>query len=202
MPTWAKVLIALVVLFALFIAGIAGAGYYFVRKIADEPGGPLAAMVRLTNPDYEVLEVNEKEETITVKHKKTGKTGTIRLEQLRNGAINPKDLGMTHEEAGIVKPPGWMQFPGSTVESTAGDARTAQMTLTTTEPREKVTEYYESQLKANGYDVTSVSLTRTIVGSSKEGKGTVTVQMLPAKEENLTRVLVALKQDQSAPASQ
>ncbi len=192
-PGWAKVLIALAVVFTVIIAGIAGAGYYLVRKIADEPGGPLAAMVRFTNPDYDVIDVNEKNETITVKHKKTGKTGTIRIDKLRKGGIDPKDLGMTNEEAGVLAPPPWFAIPGSTVQSTAGDARNIQMTLMTEDEPGKIIEYYEGQLKANGYQVTSVSLTRTIIASSKDGKGTVTVQIMPSKRSGHT-VMVVLKQ--------
>lgn len=195
MPAWVKVLLALGILLILGIAGVVGAGYYFVKKISDEPGGPLAAMVRYANPDYDVVHVNEKDETITVRHKKTGKTGTVRFDQLRKGAIAPKDVGMTNEEAGVLAAPAWFQYPGSTVQSTAGDDRTAQMTLTTSDSSDQITAYYDEQLKANGYDVTNVSLTRTLVGSSKEQrKGSVTVQVVPSKEEGHITVLVVLKQ--------
>lgn len=195
MPVWAKVLLAFGIIAILLIAGVIGAGYYFVKKIADEPGGPLAAMVRYANPDYDVVNVSEKDETITVRHKKTGKTGTVRFDQLRKGSIAPKDVGITNEEAGVLAPPAWFQYPGSAVQSTAGDERTAQMTLTTSDSGEKITAYYDEQLKANGYDVTNVSLTRTLVGSSNEQrKGSVTVQVIPSKDEGQTTVLVVLKQ--------
>ena len=192
MPTWIKVLLVLAILFVLGIAAVGGAGYYFFRKIADEPGGPVAAMVRMANPDYEVLDVNEQDKTMTVRHKKTGKQATIPLERLRRGALNPKDLGMTNEEAGVKAPPAWAQYPGSTLETTAGNARGTQMTFKTDDPSEKVFDYYEKQLKANGYDVTSVSLTRTLLGSSKDGHHNVTVQILPGGKEQ-TGVLLMLQ---------
>lgn len=194
MPVWAKILIALGVVGVLFVGGIVAAGYFFVKKIADEPGGPLAAMVRYANPDYEVLEVNEKDETITVRHRKTGKSGAVRFDQLRKGAISPRDVGMTNEEAGVLAPPSWFQYPGSTIQSTAGDARTVQMTLTTGDAADQVSSYFEQQMKANGYEVTNVSLTRTLMGSSKERKGTITVQILPSKQDGQTTALVVLQQ--------
>jgi hypothetical protein len=194
MPAWVKVLLVLGVTLFLLIAGMAGFGYYMVKKISSEPGGPLAAMIRMTNPDYEVLDVNERDKTITVRHKKTGKQGTLPIEKLRNGTIDPKDVGMSNEEAGILAPPQWLQYPGSTVQSTAGDRRAVQMTLETDDEQAKVTEYYESQLKANGFSTTNVSLTRTLMGSSNDGKRSVTVQMLPRKGEGRTVVLVVLKQ--------
>ncbi len=194
MPTWVKVLLVLAVLIVLGIAAIAGAGYYFIRKLADEPGGARAAVLRMANPDYEVIEVDEVEKQIKVRHRKTGKEGTIALDRLEKGSvISPKDVGLSNEEAGLKTAPAWTQYPDATLESTAGDTRNTQLRLKTDDTREKVFEYYESQLKANGYEVTSVSLTKTLHGTSKDGSRTATVQVLPGGAGK-TGILVMLQE--------
>jgi hypothetical protein len=195
MPVWVKVLLVLAVLFVLGIAAVAGAGYYFFRKLADEPGGARAAVLRMANPDYEIVEVDEKDKQIRVRHKKTGKEGTIPLDRLERGSvISPKDVGLTNDEAGLKAPPAWAQYPEATVESTAGDAHTTQIRLKTDDPAEKVFEYYETQLKANGYEVSSVSLTKTISGTSKDKHSTVVVQILPGAAGK-TGILVVLQEE-------
>jgi hypothetical protein len=191
MPTWVKFLLAVAAILVLGIAAVMGTGYYFYRKIADAPGGAKAAVVRLANPGYEILSVDEIDKTITVRHKKSGKQATIPFESLKGGAINPKDLGMTNEEAGIRAAPAWAQYPGATVESTAGNLSTIQMTLKTGDAPEKIFEYYSEQLKANGYEVSSVSLTRTLAGSSKDRTRNATIQILPGRNSE-TGVLVVL----------
>lgn len=195
MPTWVKVLLVLAVLFLLGIAALMGTGYYFFRQLTDAPGGARAAVLRMANPDYEIVEVDEKEKQIRVRHKKTGKEGTIPLERLERGSvISPKDVGLSNEEAGLKAPPAWVQYPDAVVESTAGDARNTQLTLKTEDPPEKVFEYYETQLKANGYEVSSVSLTKTVTGSSKDGTGKVVVQVLPGGGAGKTGILVFLQE--------
>lgn len=194
MPTWVKVLLVLTVLIVLGITAAMGIGYYFIRKLVDEPGGPRAAVLRLANPDYEIIEVDEMDKRIKVRHKKTGKEGTVPLERLeRNGRISPQDLGLSNEEAGVKAPPAWMQYPDAVVESTAGDTRNTQLALKTEDPPEKVLEYYEAQLKANGYEVSIVSLTRTVTGSSKDGSSKAVVQILPGGAGK-TGILVVLQE--------
>ena len=194
MPTWVKVLLVLAVLVVLGITAVAGAGYYFFRKLADEPGGARAAVLRMANPDYEIVEVDEKDKQIKVRHKKTGKEGTIPLDRLEKGSvISPKDVGLSNEEAGLKVPPAWTQYPEATVESTAGDAHNTQLTLKTDDSAEKVFEYYESQLKANGYEVTSVSLTKTLHGTSKDERRNAVVQVLPGGNGK-TGILVMLQE--------
>jgi hypothetical protein len=196
MPTWLKVVLVLAALFVLAIAAIAGGALYFVRKLADEPGGARAAILRAANPDYDIVEVDEKEKQFTVRHKKTGKEGKLAFDRLQKGSvISPKDVGLTNEEAGLKTPPAWTQYPEAAVETTAGDARTMQLTLKTSDPPEKVFEYYEAQLKANDFEVTSVSLTKTLIGSSKDGKTQATVQVLPVSGDQ-TPILVVVKEKQ------
>lgn len=193
MPMWAKVLLGLGALVIVGILGIAGVTYYFVQKIASEPGGVRGAALRIANPDYEIISIDEKTRTLVVRHKKTGKEGPIGFDRLRNGAINPSDIGLSNEEAGVMAMPEWLIYPGSTEVSKAGGEQNVQVTLETEDDGEKVFAHYQDKLQANQYRVSSVSLTKTLSGTSLNGKGSVTVQMLPGGDSGKTRVLVVVK---------
>lgn len=194
MPVWAKILLALGALVIVGILGIAGVTYYFVQKITNEPGGVMGAAVRLSNPDYDIISINEQTRTIVVRHKKTGKEGPIGFDRLRNGAIHPSDIGLSNEEAGVMAMPQWLIYPEAIEVSKAGGERNVQMTLETPDDAEKVLAYYESKLQANQFEVSSVSFTKTVTGKSASGKSTVVVQLLPgAGESAKTQILVVMK---------
>lgn len=197
MPVWVKVLLGLGVLMILGVVGIVGVTYYFVQKITNEPGGVIAAAVRMANPDYEILSVNEKTRTMVVRHKKTGKEGPIAFERLRDGAIHPSDIGLSNEEAGVRELPEWLQYPGATEVAKAGGERAVQATLETDDSPDKVFGYYKEQLEAKQYNVTSIGMTKTLVGKDRSGKGSITVQVLPTPDKGSesagTRVLVVMQ---------
>lgn len=193
MPMWAKVLLGLGALVIVGILGIAGVTYYFVQKITNEPGGVMGAAVRMANPDYEIISINEQTRTLVVRHKKTGKEGPIGFDRLRNGAIHPSDIGLSNDEAGVMAMPEWLIYPGAAEVSKAGGEQNIQATLETDDNSEKVFAYYEGKLQANQFRVSSVSFTKTISGKSLNGKGSVTVQLLPGGDSGKTRILVVVK---------
>jgi len=134
----------------VIVIGI-GIGGYFVVREAGGRGGLAKAAIGMANPDYEILELNQKEGTITVRHKKTGKTATFPISHMKNGHIDPRDLGMTPEEAeGTAGAPEWVKYPGARQLQAAQIMSLSTLIYQTDDPVEKVMEYYKSETGDKG----------------------------------------------------
>jgi len=82
-------------------------GYFIWNKAKDagldpdlmqkRPAMAVAKMLVATNPDVELVSVDDDKGLITVKDKKTGKTVTVNLDEARNGKITIKGDGKDEE---------------------------------------------------------------------------------------------------------
>jgi hypothetical protein len=171
----------------LVLAGIAvGVMGWFAKRAVDKfAANPTMAAAELAvkmNPDLELVNADEKNNSITIKDKKTGEVTTISAEDAKNGkwtiktdkgtatvdtaSGNGLSVQSTDEKgqvstfnAGATTPqnlPSWMPtYPGATIQgtfdTTANDSRAAAFTVTTKDDSNKVLDYYEAQLKSNGF---------------------------------------------------
>lgn len=206
----------------LVLAGIAvGVMGWFAKravdKFAENPTMNAAELMVRMNPDLELVSSDKKNNTITVKDKKTGKVTTFSAEQAKNGdfsgfkiesdegtatfggnGANGGTLKVTDEKgqettttfgggSGTAQNlPSWMpEYPGGTVQgtfdTTTNDTRSAAFTVVTKDDSNKVLDYYEAQLKDNGFKPEKSTFNNngqtggTVSGKSDDGKHEVTV---------------------------
>jgi hypothetical protein len=63
----------------------------FVHKVKQNPVAAAAKLLTLGNPDVEVLDTNERNNTVTLRDKKTHETITVNLDDIKQGKIVFKD---------------------------------------------------------------------------------------------------------------
>lgn len=162
----------------LLVLGMIGCGivsFLFVKTVQHagfdsslmkkNPGLAMTKMVTAMNPDYEVVSSNDGAGTVTVKEKSTGKTVTYKFDTQKNTMVivgeNGEEVKIGAAATGNSMPSWVPVYPGSSVEGTysaeAADGKSANYTLKTPDAAEKVTSYYQDQLKAAGFNVTLVS---------------------------------------------
>jgi hypothetical protein len=152
------------------------------------PGLAMAKMVTAMNPDYETVKSNDREGTITVREKSTGKIISFRFDpetkkmviigddgkqstvsMTGNGATGGVDITTSD---GTVKfgssagnsAPSWVPlYPGSTpngtFSSSTGDGSTNTFTFKSKDASSKVLSYYSDQLKAAGFTINMTTTT-------------------------------------------
>ncbi len=155
------------VVFAIAAIGIGVGGYVFVQKVGGSKG-IVKSTFALTNPDYEILDFNDRNQTITVRHKKTRKTATIPVSHLRNGRIDPADLGLTEEEAeGTAGAPEWVKYPNAKLLNSVKMLSLTTLIYRTKDPVEKVVAYYKDQLADKGIQAVQDHSGTFVVDDSK-----------------------------------
>jgi hypothetical protein len=155
------------VLIGIVVIG-AGVGGYFVMKQVGGKGGLVKSVFAMANPDYDILDVDNKNQTITVRHKKTGKTATIPIAALKNGKIDPEDLGMTAEEAeGTGGAPSWVKYPHSKLLNSAEIMSLTTLVYRTPDSVDKVLDYYKQELSRQGIVPTSERGAAIVVDDAK-----------------------------------
>jgi len=138
------------------VAVVAGVGGYMVYKQAGGKAGVIKSAFAIANPDYDILDVDEREKTITVRHKKTGKTATIPISSLKDGRIDPAELGMTEKEAqGTGGAPEWVKYPDAKQMTAAQILGITTLVYETDDPVEKVMEYYKTEIGNKGIHATN-----------------------------------------------
>ncbi|MEK7753245.1 MAG: hypothetical protein AAB654_15075, partial [Acidobacteriota bacterium] len=155
-------------------------------------------IVTATNPNVEVLGVDEKKGVIRVREKSSGKIMTLNFEDARQGKFVFQEEGevkvgsdqgaMTfHQGAG--KTPDWAPaYPGATVEGNVsmqgGEGEGGSFHFTTKDPADKVIAFYETALKNAGMKVAS--------NSTREG-GAVSGGMVMGEDQaNKRNVMVTI----------
>ena len=138
------------VLIGLVVVGLSIGGFVLLKQAGGRNGVARAA-IGMANPDYDVLDLNQREGTITVRHKKTGKTATFPISRMKNGRVNPADLGMTSEEAeGTGGAPSWVKYPDARQLTAVQLMSITTLIYQTDDPVDKVMEYYKSEAGGNG----------------------------------------------------
>lgn len=137
-------------------------------KQAGGRGGIAKAAIGMANPDYEIIELDDQDKTITVRHKKTGKTATIPISHMKDGHIDPAELGMSRDEAeGTGGAPSWVKYPNGRQTQAVQLLSLTTIIYTTDDPVEKVMEYYKSELGQKGIQVTSQGAGAIAVSDAK-----------------------------------
>jgi hypothetical protein len=169
-------------------------------EFEKNPAFAAAKLAVQVNPDLEIVSTDEAHATLTVKNKKTGEVATFNAEDAKNGhfVFKSKEGTATFDASGkegVMKVttdkgetatfgagapqnlPSWLPvYPGGTVQgtfdTTNAEGRSAAFTVTSTDPADKVLDYYESQLKSAGLKVDKT----TMSSNNQTSGGTLTAK--------------------------
>ena len=172
----------------LGIIALGAAGYWFKKKVADNPGMAAAEFVIRANPDLELVSSDPDKNTLTVKNKKTGEVVTINAEDIKEGKVTfetpegktvvdatsdgnsgsvkvtgPEGAQMTWGGQAPKDLPSWVPiYPGSNVQAafdaTNAEGRTASFTATSEDGIDDLIPYYEQALKEAGLKVSKTTM--------------------------------------------
>jgi hypothetical protein len=207
---------------AIVVIGIVWWGWNKAKEIGldpelmdKHPAVAAAKIMAATNPDVEVVSVDEDKELITIKDKKTGEIVTLTLNEARSGkvTISTKDKGnVTIDAKGdaekgsveiksdegtakfgtgtSVTLPDWLpSYPGATPQGTYSvegkDGQTGSYQFTTKDSIDQVVSFYEDGLKSRGLKV-STSLMRQ---DGKVSGATITAQGEDNKRTSFVSVI-------------
>lgn len=186
-------------LFVLGVLAVIGGGLFVVHKVKQagldpdlmrrNPAVAITKMLATVNPDVSVLSVDEGKGVVTVRDKKTGKTLTVNLEDIKHGQIKFQEEGkeaITLEARVNVQAPDWIpSYPGSKAQGTfsmkKGEEEGGTYQFTTTDSVKDAMSFYEQSLPSAGFKITS--RTTQDAGGSSGG-------MLAAEDADKKRSLV------------
>jgi len=164
----------------------------------SNPGLAMAKMVTAMNSNYETLKTNDREGTITVREKSTGKVMTMRFDpntkkmviitddgKQASVTIDNNGVSATGADGSSVKfgqavgnnAPSWVPvYPGSspegTMSSSTADGSQNVFTFKSKDSASKVISFYSDQLKTAGFTINMTTNTDQggMVQASDEGK--------------------------------
>jgi hypothetical protein len=191
---WVWVAVAVVGIIFLGAAAI-GVGTYFLYRtvknagfdpalMKSNPGLAMAKMAAAVNPDLESVSSDDRNGTITMREKSTGKTVTFRFDTEKKSLVVVGDDGKEVKFSasgddktgaltiqgpdGTVKfgasagnnAPAWVPvYPGSSAQgsfsSQTGDGNQNTFSFKTNDSSEKVLTYYQDKLKSGGFNLDS-----------------------------------------------
>lgn len=164
-----------------------------VGLMQSNPSLAIAKLLAASNPNIEVLSVDEDQGVVRVRDKETGKTLTMDLSEAKKGKIvfkgdDDQNLeiqtqgegdsatiqmsspdGTARVGAGAVQLPSWLPaYPGGkstgSISASSGEGKTGTETFETGDAPENVVSFYESSLKNAGLTVEKTSFS----GSNQE----------------------------------
>lgn len=187
------ILVAIVGFFLLVGIGVIGAGIFVVHKakqagldpalMRDNPALAFTKLLAATNPDVEVVRVDEGKGLITLREKSTGKIVTMDFDAAKKGKITFQEDGkppVTMETQGegdsggfqlksgdgtmqfgsgsAAKVPNWVPgYPGAnptnTVSMRGKDGENGSFQFTTRDSAANVAKFYEGALKQAGFRI-------------------------------------------------
>jgi hypothetical protein len=179
------ILVAVAGLFVLGIISVVGTGFFVMHKAKEagfdsdlmrrNPGLAVAKLVAATNPDLEVVSVDDGKGRITIREKSTGKTTTVTFEEGKdavtleaNGDNQSFQMKSGTESmtlgANQATLPAWIPaYPGAKAQSNFSmkgkDGDAASFQFQTQDALKDVIAFYESGLKQNGMKITATSTT-------------------------------------------
>lgn len=199
----------LLVISIIAIAGLAYIGYRKAKQAGLDPAlmqkNPALASAKMVigmNPDLEIINTDEDNGTITIRDKKSGKTITANMQDIKNGNISFK--GDKEDEnvslqtntnsgsfeiktdketvkfgggSGSANLPDWLPaYPGATFDGVAsmnsGKEQAGTVHFLTQDTVDDVLNFYEDELKAKGLNVRTN--TAKSDGEIKSGQTTAT----------------------------
>jgi hypothetical protein len=151
------------------------ASYFLVKTVQHagfdpdlmkkNPGLAMTKMVTAMNPDFEVVSNNDRTGTVTVREKSTGKTVNYKFDPDSKSMViigdNGEQVKIGASATGSSMPSWVPVYPGSSVEgqysAQTAEGNTANFTFKTSDAADKITSYYQDQLKSAGFNVTLMS---------------------------------------------
>ena len=172
-----------------FIAHRAKQAGIDVDLLKRNPVLAAAKIAVAANPDVEMVEVNEGRQEMTLRDKKSGKTYTVSMDDVKNGKFTIKEDGKTTlTVGGKAKLPSWVpDYPGSDPQgafaAVGADGDSGTFTYKTRDASDKVMQYYQDQFKSGGMKVTSNV-------TSQDGKSSA--GMLTAQDDASKRTVIVV----------
>jgi hypothetical protein len=170
-PVWAWLIIGFMAFMLLIGIGGSIIAYMFVNKAQQMAKNPVSALARIaaaTNPDIDVVDVDEKTGKVTIRDKKTGKTVTIDGDAIKDGKITI-DTDEGHAELGAganMKTPDWVFLPagakivgGMTGSGAQGAGGT--IVFNSNESLDSMKSFFEDKYRAAGYEQKASTTTST-----------------------------------------
>ncbi len=162
----------IVVVLVVLVAG----GAYLWQKVPKTELGMVAKAIELSNPDVEVVKLDEDRQVVTLKDKKTGKELTVNLEDAKKGKFSfssddGKESVEIGGEDGVIKVqgekgttilgqapknlPSWLPaYPGAATQGGMSTDQQGQrggaINFTTSDPVSKVIAFYKEKLAEQG----------------------------------------------------
>ena len=185
------ILLAIGGLIFLGIAGVAIAGYYFVKS----PGSFIAKAIQAGNPNLDILETDNGSQTFRVRDRRTGKEFSLSFDDVKNGRFKISATGDNGEVANVEigggegKLPSWVpSYPGAKAvgnitakgEDAGGTGEGGVVTFTTPDSPSQVTGFYQDKCKEMGMTLEVSQLSDTggmIVGRDEAGRRTLHVMV-------------------------
>lgn len=189
-PVWVWILAGVFGLFLVAGIIVVAAGMFIytqAKDVADNPVAALAKVAAITNPNIEVLGVDEGTGKVTIKDKESGKTVTVSIDDLKQGKLEmTTDEGTVQMGANVdAKAPAFVPiYPGAkqtnVMSSKMQDSEGGTLMLEVPEEFGKVKTWYEEQVNSGGFDTKS---TTSVAGS--DGPGAVIVASKNDEKETL-----------------
>ena len=189
------ILVAVGGLFLLLAIAVIGGGLFIAHKVKQAGFDPalmrtnptlaITKMMAAANPDVEVVSVSDRDQKVTLRDKKTGKTITMNFDDAKNGKFvfqeQGKDSVMVSSSGsggtgsveiksadGTVKigggaggkVPTWIpDYPGSAPQGSftaqTNEGSSGSFNYKIKDPADKVAKFYEDGFKSSGMKVTS-----------------------------------------------
>ncbi len=163
-------------LIVLVVVVLVAGGAYLWHKAPKTELGMVAKIIEMTNPDVEVVSLDENRQVVTLKDKKTGKQLTVNLEDAKKGKFSfssndGKESVTLGGEEGVIKVqgekgttvlgqapknlPSWLPtYPASTpqggMSTDSQGQRGGAINFTTSDPVSKVIAFYKEKLAEQG----------------------------------------------------
>ena len=171
------ILVAVGLLFMLFIVGIIGVGAFVAHKARQagldtdlmrrNPAAAVARMAAMANKDVDIVSEDDRAGTITMRDRKSGKTVTMSFNDMKNGIRFSADdengkTAVMEIGGGAAKLPSWVpNYPGSEGQATFsikgaddhGAGEGGNYTFTTSDSPSKVMTFYQDKAKDLGLKV-------------------------------------------------
>jgi hypothetical protein len=209
------ILVAVAGLFVMIGLAVVATGFFIVHKVkqagldtelmASNPGLAITKLIAATNPDVDLVSVDERKGVATLREKKTGKIVTLNFEDIKNGRMEFTDdknqkVSVNTDTAGAIevksaegtarigaggKVPDWIPaYPGAKGEASAfsatnQDGESGMFTFNTSDAPDKVIRTYEDALKKSGFKVN----TNVVSADGKASGGFVQASNEQSKRE-------------------
>lgn len=128
------------------------------------PGMAMTKMMAALIPNAEIVSTNDRNGTVTIRDKETGKTVTYKFDSDKKTMVVTGENGEEVKFGGnsAAQMPSWVPvYPGSSPEGTysikSNEGSAGNFTFKTSDAPSKVTSYYQDQLRSSGFNVTLVS---------------------------------------------